>query len=190
MSSASVFAKLREVGAPTVTTREAAAALRVSTSSASRALRTSPSAGWLSVSGMGSGASPIAPPTRVFSRVRSRDHIRPTSRSLRLSPHTASSIRFPARSRSHPPAVPNESGRVRESSSCFVCRRAFLAGTTSRMGWRWQRRRKLSSISSTSAKRAGGPASACRSSIYRDRSRGARLRGGSNGLVQLDSGSS
>jgi predicted transcriptional regulator of viral defense system len=40
VSSASVFAKLREIGAPTVTTREAAAALRVSTSSASRALRT------------------------------------------------------------------------------------------------------------------------------------------------------
>lgn len=40
MSSASVFATLREIGAPTVTTREAAAALRVSTSSASRALRT------------------------------------------------------------------------------------------------------------------------------------------------------
>jgi predicted transcriptional regulator of viral defense system len=40
MSSAAVFAKLREIGAPTVTTREAAAALRVSTSSASRALRT------------------------------------------------------------------------------------------------------------------------------------------------------
>ncbi len=40
MSAASVFAKLREIGAPTVTTREAAAALRVSTSSASRALRT------------------------------------------------------------------------------------------------------------------------------------------------------
>ena len=40
MSSASVFAKLREIGAPTVTTREAAAALRVSTSYASRALRT------------------------------------------------------------------------------------------------------------------------------------------------------
>ena len=40
MSSASVFAKLREIGAPTVTTREAAAALRISTSSASRALRT------------------------------------------------------------------------------------------------------------------------------------------------------
>ena len=40
MSAASVFAKLREIGAPTVTTREAAAALRISTSSASRALRT------------------------------------------------------------------------------------------------------------------------------------------------------
>lgn len=40
MSSASAFATLREIGAPTVTTREAAAALRVSTSSASRALRT------------------------------------------------------------------------------------------------------------------------------------------------------
>ena len=40
MSAASAFAKLREIGAPTVTTREAAAALRVSTSSASRALRT------------------------------------------------------------------------------------------------------------------------------------------------------
>jgi predicted transcriptional regulator of viral defense system len=39
VSSASVFAKLREIGAPTVTTREAAAALRVSTSAASRALR-------------------------------------------------------------------------------------------------------------------------------------------------------
>src|SRR5439155_21804429 len=36
----SVFAKLREIGAPTVTTRDAAAALRISTSSASRALRT------------------------------------------------------------------------------------------------------------------------------------------------------
>lgn len=40
MSSASVYARLREVRTPTVTTREAAAALRVSTSSASRALRT------------------------------------------------------------------------------------------------------------------------------------------------------
>jgi len=40
VSAASVFAKLREIGAPTVTTREAAAALRISTSSASRALRT------------------------------------------------------------------------------------------------------------------------------------------------------
>lgn len=40
MSAASAFAKLREIGAPSVTTREAAAALRVSTSSASRALRT------------------------------------------------------------------------------------------------------------------------------------------------------
>ena len=40
MSSASVFAKLREIGTTTITTREAAAALRVSTSSASRALRT------------------------------------------------------------------------------------------------------------------------------------------------------
>jgi predicted transcriptional regulator of viral defense system len=40
VSSASVFARLREIGAPTVTTREAAAALRTSTSSASRALRT------------------------------------------------------------------------------------------------------------------------------------------------------
>ena len=40
MSAASAFAKLREIGAPAVTTGEAAAALRVSTSSASRALRT------------------------------------------------------------------------------------------------------------------------------------------------------
>jgi predicted transcriptional regulator of viral defense system len=40
VSSASVFAKLREIGTPTVPTREAAAALRVSTSSASRALKT------------------------------------------------------------------------------------------------------------------------------------------------------
>ena len=40
MSAASAFAKLREIGAQAVTTREAAAALRVSTSSASRALRT------------------------------------------------------------------------------------------------------------------------------------------------------
>jgi predicted transcriptional regulator of viral defense system len=40
VSSASVFAKLREIGAPTISTREAAAALRVSTSSASRALKT------------------------------------------------------------------------------------------------------------------------------------------------------
>ena len=40
MSAASVYARLREVGSPIVSTREAAAALRVSTSSASRALRT------------------------------------------------------------------------------------------------------------------------------------------------------
>jgi predicted transcriptional regulator of viral defense system len=40
MSAASVLAKLREIGAPTVSTREAAAALHVSTSSASRALKT------------------------------------------------------------------------------------------------------------------------------------------------------
>jgi predicted transcriptional regulator of viral defense system len=40
MSAAATYAKLREIGASTVTTREASAALHVSTSSASRALRT------------------------------------------------------------------------------------------------------------------------------------------------------
>jgi predicted transcriptional regulator of viral defense system len=40
MSAAAVYAKLREIGTPVVTTREAAAALRVSPSSASRSLRT------------------------------------------------------------------------------------------------------------------------------------------------------
>ena len=40
MSAAAVYATLRQLGSPVVTTREAATALRVSTSSASRALRT------------------------------------------------------------------------------------------------------------------------------------------------------
>jgi predicted transcriptional regulator of viral defense system len=40
VSAATAYAKLRELGAPTLTTAEAAAALRVSTSSASRALHT------------------------------------------------------------------------------------------------------------------------------------------------------
>lgn len=40
MSAAAVFARLREIGSPVLTTAEAAAALRVSKSSASRALRT------------------------------------------------------------------------------------------------------------------------------------------------------
>ena len=71
MSAASVFAKLREIGAPTVTTREAAAALRVSTSSASRALRTLAERGlaWRIRHGLWSLADRTADPRLLASEI-------------------------------------------------------------------------------------------------------------------------
>ena len=181
MSSASVFAKLREVGAPTVTTREAAAALRVSTSSASRALRTLAERGLAQRirHGLWSLADRTADP-RLLAGEITRPHPAYISFASALAAHGVID-QIP---REIALASTGRAKRVRTSQGIFVVHRVpprLFGG---------QRRRKLSSISSTSAKRAGGPASACRSSIYRDRSRGARLRGGSNGLVQLDSGSS
>ena len=67
MSAIAAFAKLRAIGYPYPTTREAAAALRVSASSASRTLRTLSPTGSPSVSDTVSGGSPTKAPMHGWS---------------------------------------------------------------------------------------------------------------------------
>jgi len=62
MSATAAYATLRAIGSPYLTTREAAAALRVSASSASRTLRTLSPTGSPSVSDTVFGGSPSKAP--------------------------------------------------------------------------------------------------------------------------------